>query len=177
MQKQRKFIKNVLDLTGRVILGGLVFFISIKSVPALQAFWEDSGIIDAAFNTAAGGSRFHTQKYAVIGDSVIELEIVTSAGDRARGLSGRSNLPNNTGMWFVFNSDDYHGIWMKDMNFSIDIIWVDSFMKIVHIEENVSPDTYPHVFKPNITSRYVLEVPAGYVQRSGIKISDQIDLF
>ncbi len=174
MSKIRRVIKNVMSLTTRIVLGSFVFYYSLMFVPALQAFWEESGIIDYALNSS--GSKFHSERYAVIGDSIIRLEIVSTKRDRARGLSGRAYMPNDTGMWFIFDKDDYHGIWMKDMNFNIDIIWVDSFMKIVHIEENVSPNTYPKVFTPSRKARYVLELPAGYVISAGIKNSDQVDM-
>lgn len=91
------------------------------------------------------------------------------------GLSNKKSLPISGAMLFEFNTDDYHGIWMKEMNFSIDIIWLDLSKRVVHIEENVAPNTYPMVFTPTDPSRYVIEFNAGYVASSGIEIGDSLD--
>ncbi len=93
---------------------------------------------------------------------------------RQTGLSGHECIPEKTGMLFVFEKADLHGIWMKDMNFPIDILWIDSTKKIIHIEENVDPNTYPKVFYPPTPASYVLEVASGEVERAGLKLSDQL---
>jgi uncharacterized membrane protein (UPF0127 family) len=93
---------------------------------------------------------------------------------RQTGLSGRKCIPEKTGMLFVFDKADLHGIWMKDMNFPIDILWIDSTKKIIHIEENVDPNTYPKVSYPPTPASYVLEVASGEVESAGLKLSDQL---
>ncbi len=93
---------------------------------------------------------------------------------RQTGLSDHECIPEKTGMLFVFEKADLHGIWMKDMNFPIDILWIDSTKKIIHIEENVDPNTYPKVFYPPTPASYVLEVASGEVERAGLKLSDQL---
>ncbi len=105
-----------------------------------------------------------------IGERVIEVERAVTSEQRTRGLSFRSGLVKNTGMLFVFTSDDRYGFWMKDMRFSIDIIWLDASYKIVDMKEWVTPATYPTVFYPSAPARYVLEVPAGFVQEHGLSV-------
>jgi uncharacterized membrane protein (UPF0127 family) len=73
-------------------------------------------------------------------------------------------------MWFIFPEDKVWKIWMKDMKMPIDIVWLDRDKKVVHIEENVEPDTEPHdVYQPPVPARYVLEMSAGSVQKFAIK--------
>jgi uncharacterized membrane protein (UPF0127 family) len=48
---------------------------------------------------------------------------------------------------------------------------------VVDIKENLKPETYPDVFRPNRESMYILEVPAGFVKTEGIKVRDQVTLF
>lgn len=108
-----------------------------------------------------------------INNNIIIAEVVDTADLMARGLSGRSGLNENEGMWFVFAKDGNYGFWMKDMNFPIDIIWFDKDFKIVYLQKNILPETYPTVFYPNADSRYVLEVNAGFSEKHKIKIGDQ----
>lgn len=106
----------------------------------------------------------------------IEVEVVSSAADRERGLSGRASLKPGHGMLFVFDAEGEWGIWMKDMNFPIDIIWANSDGRIVSVVSNASPDSYPTVFKPAVAARYVLEVPAGYAAQNNILEGERLKL-
>lgn len=118
-----------------------------------------------------------TTKTIVVGSTPITIEVADTPEKRIQGLSGREELRNNEGMFFIFEEIDFHGLWMKDMNFSIDIIWFDEYAEVVYIVQDIHPDTYPTVFKTPTKSKYVLEVPAGFVKREGIKLGDKIDLY
>src|SRR3989338_6103217 len=82
----------------------------------------------------------------ILGEKEFSVEVVDSDFARGRGLSGRSALLENQGMFFVFEKESDYGFWMKDMLFPIDIIWIDKNFKINHIENEVKPETYPKVF-------------------------------
>jgi len=112
---------------------------------------------------------------AQIGDTIIKLEVADTDTSRIKGLSGRESLPSDTGLLFVFEKPDKYGIWMKDMRLPIDIAWIDQNFKIVHIEQKISPDTYPKIFYPTEDSLYVLETNAGFLSQNNIKIGDLID--
>lgn len=93
---------------------------------------------------------------------------------RQQGLSGLESLKKNSGMLFVFDKPGKYGFWMKDMNFPIDIIWIDANHTIVHIERNVSPDTFPQLFASSKNALYVLEVAAGFADTHNMEIADQV---
>jgi uncharacterized protein len=65
---------------------------------------------------------------------------------------------------------------MKNTLIPLDMIFVDSNLKIVDIKENVSPcaqgDECP-LYPSQERAQYVLEVNAGFIQENGIKIGDQ----
>lgn len=61
-------------------------------------------------------------------------------------------------MWFDFQTDTNTGFWMKEMNFSIDMLFLNKDLKIMHIKENATPESYPESFGPSTPYRYVLEV-------------------
>lgn len=110
----------------------------------------------------------------VAGDVEIRAELARDPMERRIGLSNRESLEEGRGMLFLFDEDAPHSFWMKDMNFSIDMVWMNSNRMVVHIEEDVSPETFPRSFRPRTLSRYVLEVPAGYAAKSGIKVGDTL---
>lgn len=111
-----------------------------------------------------------------INGETISVEIATTSSKRAQGLSGQPSLPDGTGMLFVFDEVARHGFWMKDMNFSIDIVWLGRQGQVVHIEPSVSPDSFPDSFRPDKNALYVVELPAGFSQNKNIKIGDEFTL-
>lgn len=111
-----------------------------------------------------------------VGDARVVVEVADTDILRTQGLSGRTALPAGRGMLFVFDGDAAWGIWMKDMRFAIDILWLTADGTIVHVEHNVAPDTYPTTFAPPAPARYVLELPAGYTAALGVVVGDKVDL-
>jgi uncharacterized protein len=107
-------------------------------------------------------------KVVIAKQKIICADFVYKPQDLARGLSGTDQLPDGRGMLFDLGSDDYHGFWMKDMRYSIDIIWLDSSKTVVDIKRRASPASYPESFRPNHLARYVLETPID----SNINIGD-----
>lgn len=109
-----------------------------------------------------------------IGEITLNIEIADTATKRERGLSGKTGLGESEGLLFVFEKEGYYGFWMKDMNFPIDIAWLDKNKKIIHIEKAVDPKTYPKTFNPSSPSLYVLETSAGFFARNNVKIGDLV---
>jgi uncharacterized protein len=103
------------------------------------------------------------------------VDIADTDATRSRGLSGREPLKSDQGMLFKFDTLDRYGIWMKQMNFSIDIVWFDTNGKIIWIESDVPPDSYPHIFIPPSPAKYVLELNSGIAARRGFVIGDQLE--
>ncbi len=121
-------------------------------------------------------NKRNSEEYIIIEKDQIFLLVADTLELRMKGLSGVKNLEGNTAMLFVFNYPDKHGIWMKDMLFALDIIWLDEQYKIVSIEKNISPNTYPKVFYPTEKSLYVMEGKAGFVERNGIMVGKVLNL-
>lgn len=106
--------------------------------------------------------------------TVVQAEIADTHEERIQGLSGREELAENHGMLSVFEREGTWGIWMKDMHFAIDILWLDEQGRIVTILRSIVPETYPKVFYPLAPARYVLELPAGFADVHGIAEGMQV---
>ena len=106
----------------------------------------------------------------------LRVSVVRTPEESAKGLSGRTGLGTGEGMLFVFDTEAIYRFWMKDMLFSIDILWLSGTGEVVYIQENASPETYPAVFTPHAPARYVLELPAGFVKDYTVAIGDIVRL-
>ena len=112
----------------------------------------------------------------LIGKTTFFIDIADTGAKRRTGLSGRKILEEDGGLLFIFDKASSGGIWMVDMLFPIDIIWLDEDLHIVAIKENATPDSYPEVFYPEQEVWYVLEVNAGMVKKNNIVVGDQIKI-
>lgn len=108
------------------------------------------------------------------------FEVVNTEESRKRGLSGRREIKAD-GMLFVFDELGYHGIWMKEMLFDIELIWVMDD-RVVEITKNVlapeagmSLQDLPSYFPKQVVN-IVIEVKKGFVEANEIEIGDELVL-
>jgi uncharacterized membrane protein (UPF0127 family) len=86
--------------------------------------------------------------------------------EQKRGLGGTPSLAPDRGMLFPYAKAQERCFWMKDMRYSLDIIWVGADKKVTHIEKNLAPSTYPESFCAS--AQYVIELNAGQAGQTGI---------
>ncbi|MBP7741376.1 MAG: DUF192 domain-containing protein [Candidatus Pacebacteria bacterium] len=103
-------------------------------------------------------------------DAGITYEVVSTPEAMAKGLGGRSDIPHDYGMLFVFATSNIYHFWMKDMLVPIDILWLSTDGTIIGIDVSVSPDTYPATFAPPRPARFVLEMRAGEAKLKNLSV-------
>lgn len=109
------------------------------------------------------------------------VEVAESIWKKTKGLMFRKGLPKNSGMLFVFNGGNKPGFWMFGMRFPIDILYLDSDMRIVDIKHNVrpmgiSPRSW-RILYPAKPVKYVLETSAGFSKDNGINDGDCFQIY
>ena len=105
------------------------------------------------------------------------MTVLRTPDELTRGLSGSSSLGQDQAMLFVFPQDDEWAMWMKDMNYPIDMVWLDSNREVVYLVKDAQPSSYPKTqFKPDEKARYVIELASGTIERTGIAIGDPAGL-
>lgn len=155
-----------MDVPKKIIFWSLIIL-------GLFAIFRGTFIFSSASNDPQEKIIFETSVVKINGHK-ISIELATSAKQHARGLSYRKEILVDTGMLFIFNRLDRPGFWMKDMNFPIDIIWLDANRNVVHLNKNLSPDTYPKIFQSPLPIKYVLEIKAGEADRLNIKVGSHL---
>ena len=113
-----------------------------------------------------------------LGGVNVTASLSTTPDSQSKGLSIKDSLNENEGMLFIFESPQKYSFWMKDMKFPIDIIWINSTGKIVHIEKNLSP-CYLLLpcpsYAPKNDSLYVLEVVSNFTNKFGVSVGDSVE--
>ncbi|OPY28055.1 MAG: hypothetical protein A4E28_01735 [Methanocella sp. PtaU1.Bin125] len=107
--------------------------------------------------------------------TVLDVEIADSPNEQKQGLMGRSSLPADAGMLFVFTDDGPRYFWMKDTLIPLDILFIDKDLEIIHIHENATPLSEATIASSG-HCRYVLEVNGGLCRSLGICAGDRVRL-
>lgn len=148
----------------------------IKSAPRSQArtiFF--AAILLAVVASGVAFILLNQNPTLQVGNRRYELMVADTPELRAHGLSNTVSLPNDQAMIFVFPNSTKSCFWMKDMNYSLDMVWLDTDKHIVHIQRNATPDSYPDTtFCTPRAAKYVLEVNAGEALRSGMHVGQQL---
>jgi uncharacterized membrane protein (UPF0127 family) len=153
----------VLVIIGILIVGGWMF---LGRTPLEQ---------NSTFTASSTPSA--SESFMKINGKIVSLIVADTIEERELGLGGRVSLGENEAMIFVFDIPAQYEFWMKDMKFPIDIIWLDEKFKVVHIESNVTPETYPdEVFVPEENSLYVIETAALFAEKNNLKIGDTVEV-
>lgn len=146
----------------------------ISSVIIVAIVCSIGAFVFVAYQKNIENTKMYRDAHVEIAGEMIVLDVVQTSSDRARGLGGRVELCQQCGMWFVFDEVAKHSFWMKDMQFDIDIIWIND-THVVHIEENVSHATPEKTYIPKVSANHVLELPAGRAQDLGITVGTTIN--
>src|SRR5574343_264481 len=121
------------------------------------------------------GKKQNNEYYLTLNDENINILVSDTPESRVNGLSNRKSLDQNTIMLFVFDIPGIYRMWMKEMYFPLDIIWLDEGLNIIHIEENISPNTYPKIYSSESKSLYVIEANSGFSKRFDLKVGNKIN--
>ncbi len=115
----------------------------------------------------------YPRKQARINTHRLTLILANTEQRKNIGLSGSKPLKDYEGMLFQFPTIGRYGFWMKDMNYSLDFIYLRDNV-VVELTENVSPDTFPSVIIPKNEFNAVIEVAAGIAEKKNINIGDKL---
>lgn len=115
-----------------------------------------------------------------VSNSPIKVLVADTPEHWLKGWSDRRDMGGYDGMLFKFLARDSYAMVMRDMEFALDIIWLDD-SKIVDMAPNVAPEdgrseAQLTVYRPRLPATAVLELPAGFIAQKGLKIGDTVDL-
>lgn len=124
-----------------------------------------------------------------INNQKFRVEIADTSSTIIKGLSDRDQIGSD-GMLFIFSTKSGSAFggsnpssqpfWMKDMRFSIDLIWIKDnqvigFEKSMSVPAPNTPNQDLTLYPPPSAITAVLELPSGSIEKINIKIGDKID--
>ena len=158
------------------VIAGLVLVIVVFIIFG-RGFSTGQFITQTATDSAQTQKKESTQVTSK--DLTIQVKIADEPKEHQTGLADFSSLPLGEGMLFVFDKSASYVFWMKNVEFAIDIIWIDENKKIVDIASNVPPEPDKGEkeltrYKPKSDAKYVLEINAGLSSLHNLQVGDQV---
>ncbi|MFY9301150.1 MAG: DUF192 domain-containing protein [Candidatus Nitrosotenuis sp.] len=118
-----------------------------------------------------------------IDDVTLQVQIADTKPLQTRGLMFQEKLPYDQGMLFVFEDEGVRSMWMLNMQFALDVIWIGADGKVVHIERDAQPcksalETIACTFTNGNekNAKYVLEVTSGFVDKFNITENSKLEI-
>ncbi|MDD5606124.1 MAG: DUF192 domain-containing protein [Patescibacteria group bacterium] len=176
-------------LASNIVLGlfvlVLVTLYGISKQPSVYSFLplindeQTTTQKDAVTNSSTDVTQMFDREVALPNGDTINVAVADNPVERIQGLSGLTGLEEDEGMLFIFDETGKHGIWMKNMNFAIDILWLDETGRVVHVvnQAPVSQDDLDLlVYQNDEPAKYVLEVPAGVAEAKDLEVGAQVQV-
>jgi len=142
-----------------------------------RSFFFSFFILSLMLFCAVSSSREYVKVFLPNGFT-LTAELAVTDEERQLGLMFRERINWDQGMLLVFKREGIYNIWMKNMRFPIDILWLDREKRIVHLETNVPAcleDPCPS-YSPSNPALFVLELKAGSVDKHQLEIYEKIEL-
>lgn len=117
----------------------------------------------------------NSEPYVSFGKTKVKVEIADTIEEMSKGLMYRDSLGKNKGMLFIFPEESTYAFWMKNVKFSLDIIFIDNRGKVVDIisADPCNEDSCDY-YLSNKPAKYALEVNKGFAGEHNININDLV---
>ncbi len=114
-----------------------------------------------------------------IGGRTFHLEVARTESERRRGLMGRSSLPEDRGMLFVFPASRRRSFWMKDCEIPLDVIFLDDRGRVINIHEMEPPDEGTPTeelehYRSASPARFAVELRKGMAEKLGLSRGEKV---
>lgn len=102
-----------------------------------------------------------------------DIYLALSREQQRRGLMFVRELDPWTGMLFVYTSDDFHSMWMKNTYIPLDMVFARSDGSVSSVAGNTVPRSLVSIASDEPV-RYVLELNAGTAERLSIDAGSRL---
>ena len=104
----------------------------------------------------------------------VKAELAITPQEQQTGFMFRKDIPDGTGMLFIFEKEQLLAFWMKNTPTPLSIAYIDSngIIKDIFDMQPFSLETIASTTK----ARYALEVPQGWFAKEGIEVGDSLKI-
>lgn len=129
------------------------------------------------FSNPASKNATNTQSVRIqttTDEITVNVEIADTPELRQKGLMQRTELAEDSGMLFVFETDQILSFWMKNTLIPLDIIFIKADGEIDTIHKNTETDQTKETYSSKSLIKFALEVNSGFCDKFGVKLGDKV---
>ncbi|MCP1195438.1 DUF192 domain-containing protein [Acetobacter senegalensis] len=108
------------------------------------------------------------------GRHVFSVELARTPRQQQVGEMFRTNLPDNSGMLFLWAIPQQSDMWMENTLVPLDIVFIAPDHRIQAIAENAVPRSLAHISSHGPVSA-TLELAGGVTAKMGITVGDKVE--
>jgi uncharacterized membrane protein (UPF0127 family) len=112
--------------------------------------------------------------WIIFGADTVVAEVARTTEEKERGLMYRSEIPDGTGMIFLFTEEDIQSLWMQNTYVPLDVAFLDANLRVVDIQQMEAETTDIHSSARR--AMFALEVPKGWLAAHGVDVGDAAQL-
>jgi uncharacterized protein len=131
-------------------------------------------LLSAATASSSVTSARRGDAVLIVASQRYYLQLAVTPAQQQLGLGDRAKLPLDQGMLFVYHSTTTRCFWMKGMRFALDMIWLSQTDKVMSVQPDVSPRSYPSAYCT--VAEDVVELDAGQAHFAGIVVDRVVKL-
>jgi uncharacterized protein len=115
-----------------------------------------------------------------INSDLINVEIAKSSAEKQRWLMFRQEkIPLNSAMILVYDKPDLYSMWLLNIEYNLDLIWVDESGQIVYVVNDAPPcknalDPSSCTYKNTKAAKYVIAAQSGFINRHKITMESKM---
>ena len=166
---------TMLASPGMILLAVTAVLVAVVALPLMAPMSGDS------YQGGMSLSGFTVTFTGPSGPAVLEVELARTPEEHATGLMNRESLPEGSGMLFIFGEDAPRSFWMYNTLIPLDMIFVNSSMDVVYVEEDAQPCVAScscscPSYNSGQPAMYVVEANAGFAREHGIGPGQKVSL-
>ncbi|WP_026601895.1 DUF192 domain-containing protein [Methylomonas sp. 11b] len=136
----------------------------------------------AALNSAGASADaftdFNNPITFVAQQRIVYAAIAANESEREHGLMFRQTLAENQGMLFVYPDQTQRAVWMKNTLLALDVVFLTGDGRIAGLLKNLQPCPRDpcRIYDSRVAARYILELPAGFIEKHAIQVGQTVAL-
>ncbi|HEY3094247.1 MAG TPA: DUF192 domain-containing protein [Nitrososphaera sp.] len=117
-----------------------------------------------------------------IGDDAITVEVAETAAEQQRWMTFRHDqLPLDTAMLIKYDRPDLYEVWMLNVEYNLDLIWIDEHGNVVYMKKDVPPcsnvvETVSCTYKTTKQALYVVAATSGFIDEHHISVGSKMTI-
>lgn len=121
-------------------------------------------------------TEFNRQLTFVDQQRIVYVAIAANESERERGLMFRQELAADQGMLFIYPDQTRRALWMKNTLLALDVVFLAGDGRIVGLLKDLQPCAKDpcRIYDSKVAARYMLELPAGFIDKHIIKVGQKV---